>query len=115
MFTNSFLLTGKIHINFSSKEVLSSQFENNFLLQESLRCKVCNYPYEVASSSKLDWERGFTSQHWGYTAVTVSSLCLVLAGAWITIQLYDNSYIRMISASLALLVVYICIRYVYSS
>ncbi|XP_045460371.1 uncharacterized protein LOC123670848 [Harmonia axyridis] len=85
--------------------------ESSACSQESLRCKVCNYPYDVASTSKLDWERGFTPQHWGYTAVIVTSLCLVVAGAWITIQLYDNSYIRMMSASIALLVVYICIRF----
>ncbi|XP_044744663.1 uncharacterized protein LOC123306635 [Coccinella septempunctata] len=84
--------------------------ESSACNQESLRCKVCNYPYEVASTSKLDWERGFTPQHWGCTAVIVTCLCLVVAGAWITIQLYDNSYIRMMSASFALLVVYICIR-----
>ncbi|KAK9873894.1 hypothetical protein WA026_002246 [Henosepilachna vigintioctopunctata] len=79
--------------------------------QEPLRCKVCNYAYEVGSTSKLDWERGFTAQHWGCTAAIVTCLCLVVAGAWISIQLYDNSYVRMLSASSALLVVYICIRF----
>ncbi|KAL3286984.1 hypothetical protein HHI36_001470 [Cryptolaemus montrouzieri] len=85
--------------------------ESSSSSQESLRCKVCNYAYEVASTSKLDWERGFTPQHWGCTAVIVTCLCLVVAGVWITIQLYDNSYIRMMSASFALLVVYVCIRF----
>ncbi|XP_044265309.1 uncharacterized protein LOC123011759 [Tribolium madens] len=78
---------------------------------ETLKCKVCNYEYEVCSTTKLDWERGFTSKHWGCNAVVVTCLCVVVAVAWIIIQLYDNSYIRMLSASVALLVIYICIKF----
>lgn len=74
-------------------------------------CRVCNCPYEVAASNKLDWERGFTAQHWGFTAAIVTCLCLVVSGAWVTIQMFDNSYIRMLSASIALLVVYVCIKF----
>ncbi|CAH1365154.1 hypothetical protein MTP99_001446 [Tenebrio molitor] len=78
---------------------------------DALKCKVCNYEYEVCSTTKLDWERGFTSKHWGCNAVVVTCLCVVVAVAWIVIQLYDNSYIRMLSASVALLVIYICIKF----
>ena len=77
---------------------------------EALKCKVCNYEYDVCSTTKLDWERGFTSKHWGCNAVVITCLCVVVAVAWIIIQLYDNSYIRMLSASVALLVIYVCIK-----
>ncbi|KAJ8966748.1 hypothetical protein NQ317_011162 [Molorchus minor] len=77
---------------------------------EPLRCKVCKYEYDVRRSSEVKWDRGFTAHHWGSTAVVVTCMCVTVAGAWIIIQLYDNSYIRMFSASIALLVIYICIR-----
>lgn len=75
-----------------------------------LRCKVCNCVYDVQSSTRLDWERGFTAHHWGSTAVIVTCLCVAVAVAWIIIQLFEDSYIRMLSASVALLIIYICIR-----
>ncbi|RZC40517.1 uncharacterized protein BDFB_005832, partial [Asbolus verrucosus] len=78
---------------------------------EALKCKVCNYEYDVCSTTKLDWERGFTSRHWGSNAVVITCLCVVVAVAWIIIQLFDNSYIRMLSASVALLVIYVCIKF----
>lgn len=77
-----------------------------------LRCKVCNYEYDICSTTKVEWDRGFTYQHWGSTAFIVTCLCMVVAVAWIIIQLYDNNYIRMLSASVALLMIYICIKLV---
>ncbi|XP_019881544.2 uncharacterized protein LOC109609334 [Aethina tumida] len=76
-----------------------------------LRCKVCNYEYDICSTTKVEWDRGFTYQHWGSTAFIVTCLCMVVAVAWIIIQLYDNNYIRMLSASVALLMIYICIKF----
>lgn len=78
---------------------------------ENLRCKVCKCQYDVRSSTRLDWERGFTAQHWGSTAVTVTCMCVAVAVAWIVIQMFEHSYIRMISASVALLVVYVCLKF----
>lgn len=77
---------------------------------ENLRCKVCDYPYEIETTTRLDWEKGFTSQHWGSTAVIVTILCVAVAVAWIVIQMFESSYIRILSASCALLVIYICIK-----
>lgn len=66
--------------------------------------------YNVQHSTRLDWERGFTSQHWGSTAVVVTLMCVSVAGAWVVIQMFEDPYIRMVSASVALLVIYVCIR-----
>ena len=77
---------------------------------EKLQCKVCKQPYDVHNTTRLDWEKGFTAQHWGSTAVIVTCLCVAVAGAWIVIQLFEDSYIRILSASVALLVIYICIK-----
>lgn len=78
---------------------------------KQLHCKVCKEPYDVRTSAKrLDWERGFTAHHWGSTVVIVTCLCVAVAGAWIVIQLFEDSYIRMLSASAALLIIYVCIK-----
>lgn len=84
--------------------------ESSSTSNDLLRCKVCNCPYDVRSSARLDWERGFTAHHWGSTAVIVTCLCVAVAVAWIIIQLFEDSYIRMLSASVALLVIYICLK-----
>ncbi|XP_018579999.1 uncharacterized protein LOC108917739 [Anoplophora glabripennis] len=84
--------------------------ESSSASSEPLRCKVCKYEYDICRSSEVKWDRGFTAHHWGSTAVIVTCMCVTVAGAWIVIQLFNNSYIRMLSASVALLVVYICIR-----
>lgn len=75
-----------------------------------LSCKVCKSPYEVTRSSKLDWQLGFTSQHWLRTTVIVTVMCVAGASAWAVIQLFTDPYIRMLAASSALLVIYVCVR-----
>lgn len=84
--------------------------ESSSSSSETLKCKVCDQPYNVHQTEKLDWERGFTAQHWGSTAVIVTCLCTSIAVAWTIIQLFEDPYIRMLSASLAVLVIYICIK-----
>lgn len=78
---------------------------------ESLKCKVCNTQYDVRSSSRLDWEKGFSAHHWGSTVVIVTCLCAAVAVSWIIIQVFEDSYIRMLSASVALLIIYVCIKF----
>lgn len=84
--------------------------ESSSASNEPLRCKVCNYEYEIYQNNELKWDKAFTAKHWGSTAVIVTCICMTVACAWIVIQLYDNSYIRMLAASVALIVIYICIR-----
>lgn len=84
--------------------------ESSSTSAEILKCKVCDQPYNVHATEKLDWERGFTAYHWGSTAFIVTCLCTAVAVAWTVIQLFEDPYIRMLSASLAVLVIYICIK-----
>lgn len=84
--------------------------ESSSSSNEPLKCKVCKYEYEICRSNEVKWDKGFTAHHWGSTAMIVTCMCVAVAGAWIAIQLYDNPYIRMASASVALMIVYICIR-----
>lgn len=79
---------------------------------EPLKCKVCKYEYDIYRNSEVKWDRGFTAHHWGSTALVVTCMCVTVAGTWIIIQLYENPYVRMCGASVALLIIYICIRLV---
>ncbi|XP_066262141.1 uncharacterized protein [Euwallacea similis] len=85
--------------------------ESSSATNEPLRCKVCKYEYEIYENNELKWDKGFTAKHWGSTAVIVTCICMTVACAWIVIQLYDNSYIRMGAASMALIVIYVCVRF----
>ncbi|XP_049940470.1 uncharacterized protein LOC126416704 isoform X1 [Schistocerca serialis cubense] len=78
---------------------------------DSLKCKVCGAAYQVERGSRLDWQHGFTTKHWLQTAATVTCMCLSAAGAWVTIQLFEDSAIRMLAAGAALLVQYACVRF----
>ncbi|CAH1115531.1 unnamed protein product [Psylliodes chrysocephalus] len=85
--------------------------ESSSSSNEVLKCKVCNYEYDICKSTEVKWDRGFTAQNCSSTAFVVTVMCLAVAGAWITIQLYPNPYIRMVSASFALMIIYVCIRF----
>ncbi|XP_060536212.1 uncharacterized protein LOC132708106 [Cylas formicarius] len=96
-----------VHHECLRRWLMESSSSNN----EPLRCKVCKYEYDICRNSELKWDKGFTAKHWGSTAVIVTCMCVTIACAWIVIQLYANSYIRMLAASIALIVIYICIRF----
>nr|CAD7264010.1 unnamed protein product [Timema shepardi] len=78
---------------------------------DSLRCKVCNSPYQVQRGEHLDWQHGFTTQHWLQTAAIVTCMCVSAAGAWVTIQLFEDAVIRCLAAGSALLIQYVCVRF----
>lgn len=77
---------------------------------DSLHCKVCGSAYQVEQGTRLDWQHGFTTQHWLQTAAIVTCMCVSAAGAWVTIQLFEDPVIRMLSAGSALLIQYVCVR-----
>lgn len=96
-----------VHHNCLRRWLVESSSES----KDGLSCKVCKTPYEVTRSNKLDWQMGFTSQHCLRTTVIVTVMCVAGASAWAIIQLFGDPYIRMIAASTALLVIYVCVRF----
>merc|ERR1711936_483654 len=78
---------------------------------ESLRCKVCNQSYEVERGSQFSLAQGFTTKHWAGSAGFVSVMVAAAGGCWAAIQLYQEAWIRMLAVGLALLVQYICLRF----
>jgi len=71
---------------------------------------VCGTVYQVEQGTRLDWQLGFTTQHWLQTAAIVTSMCVSAIGAWVTIQLFEDPVIRMLAAGSALLIQYVCVR-----
>lgn len=78
---------------------------------DSLHCKVCGSAYQVEQGTRLDWQHGFTARHWLQTAAIVTCMCVSAAGAWVTIQIFEDPVIRMLAAGSALLIQYVCVRF----
>lgn len=75
-----------------------------------LKCKVCESPYEIERSNRLDWEKGFTIQHWAKTIIIVTLMCITGAGAWVIIQLNEDSFVRVLVAGFAIIIGYILFK-----
>ncbi|XP_049879961.1 uncharacterized protein LOC126376539 isoform X2 [Pectinophora gossypiella] len=78
---------------------------------DGLKCKVCNTPYIVQETNRVEWERGFTWSHWLRTGAAVA--CMVGAGAagWVCAQLFTSPVVRVLAAGAALLVCYVAVRF----
>lgn len=59
---------------------------------------------------RLYWEKGFTINHWAKTIILVSTMCITGAFAWVIIQVYVDPIIRILTAGIAILIGYICIK-----
>ncbi|XP_026332644.1 uncharacterized protein LOC113239757 [Hyposmocoma kahamanoa] len=78
---------------------------------DGLKCKVCNTPYIVQETNRLDWERGFTCVHWVRTACAVAVMVGAGACAWVCVQLFTSPVVRVLAAGAALLVCYVAVRF----
>ncbi|XP_076249387.1 uncharacterized protein LOC143188816 isoform X1 [Calliopsis andreniformis] len=78
---------------------------------DNLSCKVCGARYNVEHASRLDWQNSITSRHCLQTIAIVTTMCGSSAAAWTLIQLVEGPIIRMFAAGTALLVMYVCIRF----
>ncbi|CAH2057055.1 unnamed protein product, partial [Iphiclides podalirius] len=78
---------------------------------DGLKCKVCNTPYIVQETNRVEWERGFTCVHWVRTALAVSCMVGAGAAAWVMVQLFPSPVVRVLCAGAALLVCYVAVRF----
>lgn len=77
---------------------------------DNLHCKVCKELYELERGQA--WlPAGFTLTSWLYTASIVTVMCASAAGAWIIIHMYEDSGVRMLTVGIALLIQYICLKF----
>ncbi|KAI5631807.1 RING-variant domain-containing protein [Phthorimaea operculella] len=77
---------------------------------DGLKCKVCNTPYIVQETNRVEWERGFTWAHWARTALAVAGMVGAGGAAWLVAQLCESPVPRIATAGCALIVCYICVR-----
>ncbi|XP_013191614.1 uncharacterized protein LOC106135782 [Amyelois transitella] len=82
---------------------------------DGLKCKVCNTPYIVQETNRVEWERGFTCLHWLRTALAVACMCGAGAAAWVVVQLFQSPVVRVLAAGAALLVCYVAVRFLGSN
>lgn len=59
---------------------------------------------------RLDWEKGFTIQHWSKTVILITLMCIAGASAWVVIQMYVDPLIRVMTVGIAVLIGYVCIK-----
>eukprot|EP00095_Tigriopus_kingsejongensis_P002985 maker-scaffold849_size89187-snap-gene-0.18 protein:Tk02985 transcript:maker-scaffold849_size89187-snap-gene-0.18-mRNA-1 annotation:"PREDICTED: uncharacterized protein LOC100118313 isoform X2" len=78
---------------------------------DALRCKVCNMNYNVEKGSQFSLSQGFTPRHWIQTLSIVTLMCLSIGGSWTLIQLYSEPWVKMLAVGTALLIQYICLRF----
>jgi len=78
---------------------------------DSLTCKVCKQAYEVERGSQFSLTQGFTTKHWIGTAGVVFIMMMAAGGCWAAVQIYSEAYIKCLAVGLALLVQYICLRF----
>lgn len=63
-----------------------------------------------ASFCRLYWERGFTINHWAKTIILLSTILITGGFAWVIIQTYVDPIIRVLTAGIAILIGYVCIK-----
>ncbi|XP_061380528.1 uncharacterized protein LOC116775055 isoform X2 [Danaus plexippus] len=78
---------------------------------DGLKCKVCNTPYIVQETNRVEWERGFTATHWVRTGLCVMAMCGAGGAAWVLVQLFPAPVPRVLAAGAALLICYVAIRF----
>ncbi|XP_054156459.1 uncharacterized protein LOC128954879 [Oppia nitens] len=77
---------------------------------ENVRCKVCNELYEVERGHV--WiTSGLTITHWFKTAAIISIMCSAAAGTCLVIKIFEHMYVKTISVGCAILVEYVCLRF----
>jgi hypothetical protein len=78
---------------------------------ENARCKVCNELYEV-ERGHVWLPSGLTITHWFKTAAIISIMCSAAAGTCLVVKIFEHMYVKTISVGCAILVEYICLRFV---
>lgn len=69
---------------------------------------LCSMDFSVFS--RLYWEKGFTINHWAKTIILVTLMCVTGACAWVIIQVYVDPIIRVMTAGVAILIGYVCVK-----
>lgn len=77
---------------------------------ENVRCKVCNDLYEV-ERGHVWLPSGLTITHWFKTAAIVSIMLSAATGTCLVVKIFEHMYVKTISVGFAILVEYVCLRF----
>lgn len=72
---------------------------------------MCGAAYKLERGQAWWIGQGFTVRHWLQTASLVFVICLTIACSWAVIQMFDDAFIRSLTAGASLLILYVCTRY----
>lgn len=61
---------------------------------------------------RVRWDRAFTTQQWLYTCVLVTCMTVAGVAAWVVIQIFESPIVRVLTAGVSLLIVYVCVKWV---
>lgn len=64
----------------------------------------------LAFSNRLYWEKGFTINHWAKTIILLTTMIITGCFAFVIIKFYVDPMIRILTAGIAILIGYICIK-----
>lgn len=60
--------------------------------------------------ARLEWDKGFTIQHWMKTVILITLMCVTGATAWAIIQMYVEPLVRVLTVGGAVLIGYVCVK-----
>ncbi|XP_015787698.1 uncharacterized protein LOC107364779 [Tetranychus urticae] len=77
---------------------------------ENVHCKVCKEPYLIERG--VIWlPSGLTINHWLQTGVIAILMAITIAGSYIMVRLFHHAGARIMSVGFAILIEYICLRF----
>lgn len=77
---------------------------------DSVKCKVCNEAYGI-TRGEVWLPSGLTISHYLQTATIIVIMFSAATSVWMVVKLFDHMYVRTISVGTAILVEYICLRF----
>lgn len=77
---------------------------------DSVKCKVCNESYRI-TRGEVWLPSGLTISHYLQTATIIVIMFSAATSVWMVVKLFDHMYVRTISVGSAILVEYICLRF----
>jgi len=78
---------------------------------KNLICSVCHEAYQVERGSQFSLSQGLTTKHWVCTGCLILTMILSVGGCCAAIQMYTEAWVRMLAVGLALLIQYVCLRF----
>ncbi|CAG0900725.1 unnamed protein product [Darwinula stevensoni] len=79
----------------------------------AMRCRVCDTPYQLEWGAGSAFRGAFPMKrrHWVHTTLLTMVMCVAGIGAWAAFQVQASTGIKLLAVGLALVVHYLCVRF----